>query len=231
MNLYFLVEGKTERILYPKWLEYLVPSLKRIVNPYDASKNCYYLISGEGYPGLLDNHLLNSAKDINNSGAYNYFVIVLDSDEVTVNERVHELNKRMIDERINIGDCKLKIIVQNRCIETWLLGNRNVFTRYPTTQELIECIGFFDVYKEDPELMTCPTDRKETISAFHYDYLRLMLSEKNIRYTKKRPKDTLKPYYINELKKRLSQTPGHLYTLNSFFYFCTDIRKMIEKSD
>jgi len=230
MNLYFLVEGKTERILYPKWLEYLVPSLKRIDNPCDASKSCYYLISGEGYPGLLDSHLLNSVKDINNSGAYNYFVIVLDSDEVTTSERIHEVNKRVIDKRINIGDCKLQIIVQNRCIETWLLGNRNVFTRNPTTQELVECIRFFDVYKKNPELMTCPTDRKGTISAFHYEYLRLMLSEKNIRYTKKRPKDTLKPYYINALKKRLSQTPDHLYTLNSFFYFCTDIRKMIEKS-
>jgi len=229
MNLYFLVEGKTERILYPKWLEYLIPSLKRIDNPYDASNNCYYLISGEGYPGLLDNHLLNSAIDINNSGAYNYFIIALDSDEVTTSERVQEVNKRVIDKRINIGDCKLKIIVQNRCIETWLLGNRNVFTRNPTTQELIEYIRFFDVYKDNPELMNSPIDYQETISTFHYEYLRLMLYEKNIRYTKKRPKDTLKPYYINALKKRLSQTPDHLYTLNSFFNFCNDISKRVVK--
>ena len=173
--------------------------------------------------------MLNSAKDINNSGAYNYFVIALDSDEVTMSERVQEINKRVIDKRINIGNCKLKIIVQNRCIETWLLGNRNVFTRNPTTQELIEYIRFFDVYKNNPELMNSPTAYQETISTFHYEYLRLMLSEKNIRYTKKRPKDTLKPYYINALKKRLSQTPDHLYTLNCFFNFCNDINIRIVK--
>ena len=84
-------------------------------------------------------------------------------------------------------------------------------------------------YAKNPELMTCPTDRKETISAFHYEYLRLMLSEKNIRYTKKRPKDTLKPYYINAQKRRLSQTPDHLYTLNCFFNFCNEINKRFVK--
>ena len=30
MNIYFLVEGDTEFIIYRKWLSYLVPELKRV---------------------------------------------------------------------------------------------------------------------------------------------------------------------------------------------------------
>ncbi|MEE4359232.1 MAG: hypothetical protein V2I97_22370 [Desulfococcaceae bacterium] len=227
MNLYFLVEGKTERKLYPKWIEYLIPSLKRIDAPNDADKNCYYLISGGGYPGLLDNHLLNSTQDINNVGTYDYFIIVLDSDEVTINEKVEEVENRINEENITIGNCQLKIIVQNRCIETWLLGNRNVFPRRPTTPELIEYIKFYNVFTKDPEYMLRPAQFQETIAIFHSEYLRLMLAEKNIRYTKKYPKDTIKPYYIDGLKNRLIQTSDHLFTLKNFFDFCENINQTI----
>lgn len=227
MNLYFLVEGKTEKKLYPKWIEYLIPSLKRIDTPNKADRNCYYLISGGGFPGLLDNHLVDSTQDINDAGNYDYFVIALDSDEVTIDERIEEIKKRIIDENISIGNCELKIIVQNRCIETWLLGNRNVFSRRPTTPELIECIKFYNVFEENPELMSSPSTFQDTISIFHSEYLKLMLAEKNIKYTKKYPKDTLKPYYINGLKNRLTQTPNHLYTLKIFFNFCENISKTI----
>ena len=45
MNLYILVEGKnTEKKIYPSWLSYLLPQLKR-VNFYDqVDKNSYFLM-------------------------------------------------------------------------------------------------------------------------------------------------------------------------------------------
>jgi len=131
MNLYFLVEGVTERKLYPKWLEHLLPSYIRISDPHDAYRNNYFLISGGGYPSLLDNHLKNSVEDITSSGNYDFFILVLDSDEVTVDERINEVNNRIFNENINLGSCELKIIVQNKCIETWLLGNRKIFPQNP----------------------------------------------------------------------------------------------------
>ncbi len=33
MNLYFIVEGKTEQKVYPSWLSYLLPELQRVKNP------------------------------------------------------------------------------------------------------------------------------------------------------------------------------------------------------
>ncbi|MDV2999865.1 MAG: hypothetical protein N5P05_001471 [Chroococcopsis gigantea SAG 12.99] len=51
MNIYFLVEGNsTERKIYPKWLEYLIPELMRVDYHDQVDNNNYYLISGEGYP-------------------------------------------------------------------------------------------------------------------------------------------------------------------------------------
>ena len=77
MNVYFLVEGKTERKVYPKWLSYFLPYLSRVNYPEDAKKNNYYLISGGGYPSILDNHLVDSIRDINAvDGIYDYFETV-----------------------------------------------------------------------------------------------------------------------------------------------------------
>jgi hypothetical protein len=227
MNLYFLVEGVTERKLYPKWLEHLIPSLKRVFIPEDAHDNCYYLISGGGFPGLLDNHLLASVQDINDSGNYDYFIIILDSDEYSINDRIDEVNRRIMDEQIHFKNCQFVIIVQKRCIESWLLGNKNVFSRNPTTQELIDCIQFYNVLENDPELMTKPDSFQGTVSNFHYEYLKQMLLEKNIRYTKKYPTDTLEPYYVDELRKRTIQSPDHLKTLQGFFNFCADIHQQL----
>ncbi len=228
MNLYFLVEGATERKIYPKWLEYLAPSMKRVFFPDEADRNNYYLISGGGFPSLLDNHLQSSVQDINEVGAYDYFVISLDADEITVDEKIKEVNERIINEGINLGNCEVKVIVQNCCVETWLLGNRVVFSRNPTTELLIKCIQFYNVFIHDPELMTKPNSFEESVSAYHYEYLRNMLAVRNIRYSKKYPRDTLEPYYIDQLKNRIQQTPDHLKTLQDFFEFCTLIQRQTE---
>jgi hypothetical protein len=42
VNLYFLVEGTTERKIYPKWLETLLPNYTRVYSPRDAAEP-YYL--------------------------------------------------------------------------------------------------------------------------------------------------------------------------------------------
>lgn len=68
MNLYFLVKGKrTERKVYPMWLSILKPAMVKISYAADANDNNYYLMSGEGYPSLL-NHLENVIAEINEIG-------------------------------------------------------------------------------------------------------------------------------------------------------------------
>jgi hypothetical protein len=114
MNLYFLVEGKTESKLYPKWIKHLIPNLSRISVPSDADKNNYFLISGGGFPHLLHRHLPDSIDDVNSSGNYDYLVLCLDADEQTVSERLEEVNQFIHHESLILANSELKIIVQNR---------------------------------------------------------------------------------------------------------------------
>ncbi|MDB9315843.1 hypothetical protein PN462_22215 [Spirulina sp. CS-785/01] len=127
MNLYFLVEGRsTETKLYPRWLQYLVPELTQVDNHDDVQKNNYYLVSGQGYPAIL-NYLSTAVEDITEVGVYNYLVICVDADEDSVKERKEEIRTFIEEQNFELGSTKVKIIIQNRCIESWLLGNRKIF--------------------------------------------------------------------------------------------------------
>ncbi len=228
MNLYFLVEGRsTEKKLYPKWLGHLLPSLEQVPSPSEAQANNYFLISGGGYPQILGDKLVNSLLDVAAAGAYDYFVVVLDAEEVTPAERIEEVRTKvdqsLAENGISLGTCKLMVIVQNRCIETWLLGNRRVFRRNPNSSELRRYVDFYNVHDDDPELMDKPPGTEGTMAAFHYEYLRLVLRERNTPYTKKTPGDACKSHYVDQLQQRIRDTPDHLRTLQVFFDFCREI--------
>jgi hypothetical protein len=224
VNLYFLVEGTTERKIYPKWLETLLPNFTRVSSPDSATDFNYFLISGGGFPHLLDKGLPNSAADIIETGNYNYFIVVLDADEATVNERSHEVQNKFDAFNIQLGRCQTKIIVQNRCIETWLLGNRRIFQRNPQDIELRSYINFFNVHWNDPELMYKPNNFDESVGWYHKKYLKLMLAERNISYSEKYPRETAEPYYLQALQDRTQQTPTHLQSLQYFFQLCRTIQ-------
>lgn len=92
MNLYFLVEGRrTEMRLYPRWLSRLLPHFTRVDYPDMVTKNNYFLISGDGYPRLLDVALQNAVRDVNAAQNYDYLILCLDADEATVAERTAEV--------------------------------------------------------------------------------------------------------------------------------------------
>jgi len=228
MNIYFLVEGKrTESKVYPKWLSHLLPDLSQVKTPDEANQKNYFLISGEGFPRLLDRQLRNSIEDVNSSGNYNYLVVCLDADEQTISERVQEVNNFILKEGLKLKNCQLEIIVQNRCIETWFLGNKRAFPRHPVDGEFIEYSRFYDVSLEDPELMGIFTGFN-THAQFHHRYLKKMLLEKNIRYTKVNPRGVVELDYINQLIRRTKQTQ-HLDSLKTFLDFCESINGKLKQ--
>ena len=228
MNIYFLVEGKrTEAKVYPEWLSHLLPDLVRVQAPGEVNQKNYFLISGGGFPSLLDNHLRNSIEDVNSSGNYNYLVVCLDADEQTIPERVQEVNNFILREELKLKNCQLEIIVQNRCIETWFLGNKRAYPRHPVDREFIEYSGFYDVSLEDPELMGIFRDFNNH-AQFHHQYLKKMLLEKNIRYTKVNPRGVVEPNYLNQLISRTEQT-RHLGSLKTFLDFCKLIDEKLKQ--
>ena len=220
MNLYFLVEGRrTEKKVYPKWLGYLLPSLERVDSPKKADENNYFLVSGGGYPNILGEKLEHSLKDVATTRVYDYLVIVLDAEEMTlaaiieeVNRRVTEATEKLTRDNVVIpANCEIKVIVQNRCIETWLLGNKTVFRRNPHSTELRGYIEFYDVSENDPERMPKPPNHGESTADFHLNYLKLVLRERGLTYTKQRPGDVLERH------------PDRLPTLKRFFDFCDSL--------
>jgi len=226
-NIYFLVEGRrTEKKVYPKWISFLVPKLTEINDAFSVTSNNFYIFSGNGYPSLLNNHLRNSIEDINTIGKFDYFVVCLDADEVTVLERQNEVLDFIKKNKIVLNsNTKLVIIVQNRCIETWFLGNSKIYKRNPNSELLQKFINFYNVSVDDPELME-KYENFDTYADFHETYLSEMLAERNIQYTKVNPRGVTEPDYINQLIKRSSET-SHIKTFKRFIDFCRNLNNEI----
>jgi hypothetical protein len=224
MNIYFLVEGRsTEKKLYTAWLNYLIPELQR-VNFYDQiAQNNYVIISGNGYPSILDEGIPNAIDKIQEVPKYNYLVICLDADEDTVEEREKYVND-FIKENIAIpASLEIVIIIQNRCIETWLLGNRKIFNyRQPLQRLLADYVQYYDVSQNDPELMG--KFKQKNHADFHLVYLQEIFRAKNLSYSKKFPGETQEEYYLQQLIKRIDETE-HLKTFQKFINFCDNIRQ------
>ena len=133
MRLYFLVEGRrTEAIVYPGWLAHLVPGLTRIRRHDDAADNSYFLLSAEGYPSIQE-YLASAVDDVNAAGNYDYLIVSLDADESSVDERAEEVSEMLATRGAILRGTRLVTIVQNRCIETWFLGN--LVLRQPENRE------------------------------------------------------------------------------------------------
>ncbi|MFP4413897.1 hypothetical protein [Coleofasciculus sp.] len=232
MNIYFLVEGNSsEKKIYPKWLWYLLPELKPVTYHDQVQKNNYYLISGKGYPAILHDGLDNAIDKIKETNNYDYLVLCMDADEETVNERESYIENLIQRKNTDLGDTKIKIIIQNRCIETWLLGNRKIFdSRQPLESPLSDYVNYYDVSHYDPEKMGKYNMRNH--ADFHFKYLQKIFEARNISYTKKFPGDAMKRYYLEQLQKRVQDDSTHLETFQNFLSFCEIIKNsMVTNSE
>lgn len=223
MNLYFLVEGKqTERKVYPKWLSILAPQLVQVAYADDAVDHHFYLISGEGYPSLL-HHLENAIEEVNRIGRYDYLVVCLDAEEATIDEREAAIAEYISRKGLQLNHGKLIIVVQNPCFETWFLGNRKVFKRYPQNNELNNYIDFYNVQQNDPELMPAMM-QEQTRAQFHHNYLKKIFTERNTVYTKQKPDVVCDKSYLEELISRNKDT-GHIASFRNFIDFCYSLNE------
>lgn len=230
MNIYFLVEGKrTEMKVYPKWLSHLVPQLQRVNTHQNVDENNYYIFSGNGFPSLLNNHLRNSIEDINNTKKYDYFVICLDADEQNIQQCKQDILDFMISENLVLNsNIQFEIIVQNKCLETWFLGNPKIFKKNSDNDFLRECVAFYNVKSNDPELMEKIPDFEGSTSIFHSRYLQQLLSERNIRYSKNNPQGVTEEYFLQTLINR-NQKTGHIQSFKYFIDFCNKIKTEMSK--
>ena len=227
MNLYFLVEGKqSERKVYPAWLGYILPELQRVESCDKVKEKNYYLISGEGYPSLIYDFIPRSIAEINSNGKYSYFVVCLDAEENTVAELIAEIEDFLTQQKLKLNNAELVLIFQNRCLESWLLGNRKIYSRNPQNKHLLDYTKYYDVSVNCPENMGRYQDFN-THAQFHGAYLRALFEAKNITYSKKRPGDVLKPFYLEQLLTRIEFQPEQLTTFRHFIDFCNILKSKL----
>ena len=229
MNIYFLVEGdQTERKVYPIWLKYLVPRLVRVNCCDDVVKNHYYLACGGGFPSIIDVHLNNAVTDVNEHGNFDYLILCLDVDDSTPEDLVQLIHKNFQENRIGLVSTQLVIIFQNKCFETWFLGNRKIFKRNPSNQQLRKYITHYNVLEDDPENMPKTDDFKGSTSYFHSDYFRLICRERNCRYSKEHPGLVTENSFLDELVARFQETK-HVPSFGRFVLFCEYIHSQISE--
>ncbi|KHD06747.1 hypothetical protein PN36_06515 [Candidatus Thiomargarita nelsonii] len=221
MNLYFLVEGETERKVYEKWVQYQFPHLKLVERIKDIQSNSYYIVSGGGIPAIID-RIENAFKEIKYHGIFDHFLICLDSEQLPYAVSFRRIADKILEIQNKIDkkhSFKTHIIMQHCCIETWFLGHQKMLRRNLTNSELIKYKKFYDVSQFDPELMEYPPGYL-TKASFHLRYLQEMLKEHNMDnknrqmiYTKNNPFIVIKDaHYLNALKERC-ETTTHLSSL------------------
>ena len=127
-----------------------------------------------------------------------------------------------------VDSCELKFIIQHRCMETWLLGNRKVYKRNPQGEKFREYSAFYNVEKDDPELMPKYEGFRRPTPHFHYAYLREMLQEYNIRYSKRNPKLVLTETNFGEIVKRVLDEPTHLSSFSDFLVLIEEIKEYLQ---
>lgn len=200
MNVYFVVEGKTEAKVYPAWLDHLLPQLQKIKFFDPVEHNTYKIFNAGGLP--LYQQIAEAIDEVNRVGTYDYLVVCQDAEENSVVEVQAGIHQFLKDKDLHLDKTQLVLIIQNRCLATWFLGNQKIYVRQPHNPNLVKYTRFYNVCEQDPELMACYPGFA-THATFHEKYLTLMLSERGLDYSKTLPRHTQDKAYLNQLQERM----------------------------
>jgi len=225
MKLYILIEdSRSFYDILPHWLKILLPSYTYVKTVDDMTQNSYVLFSGHGYPGLIGtdpskpekNRLGDAIKTIVDK-SLDMLILCLDADDVSVISRREQIRSKIESYPIKSG-YKYEILVLNKCAETLLMGNLKAFPRVPSAK-FLPYSEHYNVGTDDPEAMNKPDSFIKSSSVYHEKYLKAMLRESRITYTKSNPPNIIKKQsYFNAIYKR-AETTGHLNSFKMFVEF------------
>lgn len=170
---------------------------------------------------MLDVTLINTLKDVSENKKITNLWVVLDADEQRVDERRALVNERIDAANLDITHCKIDVIVQNPCIETWGLGNRIIISPNKISPDFDPYLSHYDVQRNDPELMRKPQGYEGSIAHYHECYLKAMLRLRNSGYTKKNPAPLMEKAYLEQLITRAKDKNAHLSSFNHFLQLAT----------
>ncbi|MBF0164103.1 MAG: hypothetical protein HQM01_06260 [Magnetococcales bacterium] len=209
MKFYFVVEGRqTEKKVYAAWTQLVFPDLvqQRSSLP-EIQEDQFFIFSSGGYPfsGNLLTHVVN---DLKRTPVDHLFVCVDAEDEAVATRRA-----RIEQELAGLKcPCPYHVIIANRCMESWFLGNRKMMTHRPEGHSTLHTFWeHYDVRTRDPEDMPHPGETvfQGTTAEYHQKYLKEMFRAKGLRYSKEFPGETQDEHYFDALVERRRET-NHL---------------------
>ena len=204
MNCCYLVEGRqTEKKVYRAWLGHVFPDLveAETIGQLAPEGNHYVIVTGGGYPSYLST-IGQAIRDAIDTGNVSQMFVCVDAENETAEDRRSEISNVVEEFRVPFA---VHIVVHNCCIETWFLGHGKMLRRNPQSEGLRRYKRFYDVSQNDPELMSCPAD-VVVKAPFHCEYLKEMLREQNLRYTKVHPGVVMDRSYLAALAQRWQDT-------------------------
>ena len=224
MNFYIIVEGdKTEMSVYPAWISLLAPDYTRIENAWDVNENNYYIFSGGGIPSIYT-HVKNAVLDINSINSeresrYDYLLVCLDTEKESRDYILKQIDNELQSSGVVLRNAELLVFEHKVCMETWFLGNLVVFKDNPQNPDYLEYIKYYNVGTFNPEEMgNIDENRFATTAKFHLRYLKRMMEERNMTYSKNNTLEVQQNAYLQQLIKRYKDT-GHIATFGSWYEF------------
>ena len=216
MNIYLVVEGKcSEPKIYKKWIKFVNPGFEFVDDIDQIDENNVYLVSGGGHPQYFD-VIRDGAFDVAENDKFDLFVIAIDSEEMTYEEKKGEITDYIESMKLSIN---YRIIVQHFCIETWALGNRSIIPRSSTTDQIKTYRRIWDVLTNDPELLPSLPQDSLNRAQFAEKYLRALLkaTSPKLGYSKRNPNALLEFDYFDKIRTRYLET-NHIRSFNDFLH-------------
>jgi hypothetical protein len=211
VNLYVLVEGqKTEKRIYESWFTACLPGLRVVSRIEDLTGDSLFVVSGNGYPCYKE-RIHRSLQDVSRHGGIQAFIICVDAEEMTFEQKTAELSSVLAKGPSFQGT---RLIVQDCCIETWLLAHRKMVSRNPQGDDLRRHLSHYDVTQHDPEMMP-NMDGYLVRAHHHFAYLKTAFRERLQTYTKANPGCACDVQYLEELVRR-HQSAGHIRSFGAF---------------
>lgn len=213
MNIHVVVEGLTERIVYPSWIKQINPNLTFVPTISEISQNNFSVISGGGYPQYFE-VIEHAIEDVNIHGGVDRLVISIDSEDFSLDEKMLEVTSFLEDKPCVAN---IHIIIQHFCLEAWALANKISIPQQPKTQRLKTYKAIHDVRVKDPEALPAYESEDLNRAQFAEKYLRAALNDrhKNLTYAKNNPKAIKHPKYFDRIKQR-HQSTDHIRSFGAF---------------
>jgi len=149
-----------------------------------------------------------------------YLVVCMDADYEGSIEKTKEKIETAILDGVTRGadfDIPEIMLVQNKCIESWFLGNREVYPQI-VSANFRKFTNHYNVSTDDPEKMDTPLYFTGSCGEYHKLYLNKMLRENGLSYSESNTRHVSTEEYVLQLKMRAEET-NHLATLKEFFNF------------